>query len=305
MNASPPARSEGPTSTAPPAPTTDPAPTTPSAPQGPPASRRGPDRIAAAFARAAAEDRAALVIYLTAGYPDVATSRACYEAAVEAGADVLEIGLPFSDPMMDGPIIQAANQQVLDAGITVADQLALVADLGHLEVPKLAMTYVTIADTRGYASFAAELARAGASGVILPDLPVAEAGTWLEAAEEHGLATVFLASSVSTEERLEAIGGSSSGWVYAAGLLGVTGVNAVAGDVTRDLVARVRRHTDLPVAVGIGVKDRNSAAEVARYADGVIVGSAVVHVVGDGDPAGAPDRVAALVRQLRSGVAER
>ncbi|MFO7779381.1 MAG: tryptophan synthase subunit alpha [Nitriliruptoraceae bacterium] len=299
MTAPPPARGEATT----PATATDPA--TPTAPQDADVSTRGPDRIAAAFARAAAEDRAALVIYLTAAYPDLATSRACFEAAVEAGADVLEVGLPFSDPMMDGPIIQAANQHVLDTGIAVSDQLALVADLGHLDVPKLAMTYVTIADTRGYAAFAAELAAADVSGVILPDLPVAEATAWLEAAEGHGLATVFLASSVSTEERLAAIGRASSGWVYAAGLLGVTGVKSVAGDVTRELVGRVRRHTDLPVAVGIGVRDRSSAAEVARYADGVIVGSAVVRAVGDGDAAGAPDRVAALVRQLRSGVADR
>lgn len=271
----------------------------------PVATTDGPERIAAAFARAAAEDRAALVIYLTAAYPDLATSRACFEAAVEAGADVLEVGIPFSDPMMDGPIIQAANQHVLDAGITVADQLGMVADLGHLDVPKLAMTYVTIADTRGYARFAGELAAADVSGVILPDLPVAEAGPWLSAAAEQGLATVFLASSVSTEERLEAIGRASSGWVYAAGLLGVTGVKSVAGDVTRQLVDRVRRHTQLPVAVGIGVRDRTSAAEVARYADGVIVGSAVVRAAGEGEAAGAPARVAALVRELRAGVADR
>ncbi len=265
----------------------------------------GPARIAAAFARARAEDRAALVVYLTAAYPDPATSRACFEAAVEAGADILEVGLPFSDPMMDGPIIQAANQHVLDAGIRVSEQLDLVAGLGHLDVPKLAMTYVTIADTRGYARFAGELAAADVSGVILPDLPVAEAEPWLAAAEGEGLATVFLASSVSTDERLEAIGRASSGWVYAIGLLGVTGVNAVAGEVTRELVGRVRGHTDLPVAVGIGVRDRASAAEVARYADGVIVGSAIVKAAGEGDAAGAPARVGALVRELRAGVAER
>ena len=265
----------------------------------------GADRIAAAFARAKAEDRAALIVYLTAAYPDVATSRACYEAAVAAGADLLEIGIPFSDPMMDGPIIQAANQHVLDAGIGVADQLALVASLTHLDVPKLAMTYVTIADTRGYVAFARELAAADVAGVILPDLPVAEAEPWLEAAADHGLATVFLASSVSTEDRLAAIGAASSGWVYAAGLLGVTGVKSLASDVTRRLVSAVRRHTDLPVAVGIGVKDRASAAEVARYADGVIVGSAIVRAAGEGDPAGAPERVGALVRELRAGVADR
>jgi tryptophan synthase alpha chain len=265
----------------------------------------GPAAIQAAFDRAEADDRAALIVYLTACYPDAATSRACFEAAVEAGADILEVGIPFSDPMMDGPVIQAANQHVLDAGIGVRDQLELVRSLDHLDVPKLVMTYVTIADTRGYASFADELADAGVAGVILPDLPVAEAEAWLREAARHGLATVFLASSVSTDERLDAITAASSGWVYATGLLGVTGVKSVASDVTRELVSRVRARTQLPVAVGIGVKDRDSAAEVAGYADGVIVGSSVVRAAGDGDPAGAPARVGALVAELRAGVADR
>jgi tryptophan synthase alpha chain len=266
------------------------------------ATARGTDRIAEAFHRARAEDRAALVVYLTACYPDPATSRACFEAAVEAGADVLELGLPFSDPMMDGPIIQAANQRVLDAGHDLSAQLELAASLRHLEVPKLAMTYVTIADTRGWERFAAECAEAGLSGVILPDLPVAEAGPWLAAAHAHGLATVFLASSVSTDDRLDTIAATSTGFVYATGLLGVTGVRGVAQDETRTLVERVQARTDTPVAVGIGVKDRASAAEVAAYADGVIVGSSVVRAAGEGDPSEAPARVGALVRELRDGV---
>jgi tryptophan synthase alpha chain len=265
----------------------------------------GIERITEAFARARAEDRAALVVYLTACYPDPATSRACFEAAVEAGADILEVGMPFSDPMMDGPIIQAANQHVLEAGHGVSSQLELVASLAHLEVPKLAMTYVTIADTRGWDRFAGECADAGLSGVILPDLPVAEAGPWLEATGRRGLATVFLASSVSTDDRLDGIASTSSGFVYAAGLLGVTGVKGVAQDETSALVSRVRERTDTPVAVGIGVKDRTSAAAVAAYADGVIVGSSIVSAAGDGDPAEAPARVGALVRELRAGVERR
>lgn len=265
----------------------------------------GDARIAAAFARAKAEDRAALIVYLTACYPDAALSRACFEAAVEAGADILEVGIPFSDPMMDGPVIQAANQHVLDAGTTVTDQLEMIATLGHLDVPTLAMTYVTIADTRGYARFADELADAGLAGVILPDLPISEADAWLSEAERRGLATVFLASSVSTDERLAAIGERSSGWVYATGLMGVTGVKSVSAALTEPLVSRVRAHTQLPVAVGIGVKDRTSAAEVAQYADGVIVGSAILSAAADGDLSGAPQRVGALVRELRAGVARR
>ena len=265
----------------------------------------GAQRIQAAFDRARDEDRAALIVYLTSCFPNREVSAACFEAAVEAGADILEVGVPFSDPMMDGPIIQAANQQVLDAGVRVADHLEVIRSLDHLDVPKLVMTYVTIADTRGYASFADECAEAGLSGVILPDLPVPEADAWRREAERAGLATVFLASSVSTDERLDAIGAASQGWVYAVGLLGVTGVKGVAQDVTRDLVERIRPRTQVPVAVGIGVKDRASAAEVAAYADGVIVGSSVVKAAADGDPAGAPERIAALVRELRAGVERR
>lgn len=264
---------------------------------------KGVTAIEAAFAQASSEGRAALVAYLTAGYPDDATSEACFAAAVESGADIIEVGLPFSDPMMDGPIIQAANQAVLDRGATVDSLLDLVEGMRALEVPKVAMTYVTIADTRGYARFARECAESGIAGVILPDLPVVEASAWRSEAVQHGLATVFMASSVSTDERLAAIAEASTGWIYAAGLLGVTGVKEVAYDESRILVERVRRFSELPVAVGMGVKDRRSAAEVASFSDGVIVGSAIVQAIGDGDPAKAPSRVGALVRELRTGVA--
>jgi len=264
---------------------------------------RGPDRIAAAFARARAEDRAALIVYLTAGYPDPATSRACFRAAVEAGADIIEVGLPFSDPIMDGPIIQAANQAVLDSGLGLLGQLEVARDaLAGTGVPAVAMTYVTVADTRGYAVFAADCAAAGLDGVILPDLPVAEASVWREQAALHDLATVFLASSVSSEERLEGIARGSVGWVYAVGLLGVTGVDAVDDEATQRLIARIRSRTTTPVAVGVGVRDGATARRVAAVADGVIVGSAVIRAVGDGDPAGAPSRVGALVQELAGGM---
>jgi len=266
----------------------------------------GGDRIAAAFARAAAEDRAALIVYLTAGYPDPETSRACLRAAVEAGADIIEVGLPFSDPIMDGPTIQAANQAVLDAGIGLADQLTIARDaLADIDVPSVAMTYVTVADTRGYERFAADCLGAGLSGVILPDLPVLESSEWRAAAAVNGLATVFLASSVSSAERLDAIAKNSAGWIYAIGLLGVTGVDAVDDAPTRELVARIRERTATPVAVGIGVRDRATASSVASFADGVIVGSAVLRAVADGDPVGAAGRVHALVSDLREGMARR
>jgi len=164
------------------------------------------------------------------------------------------------------------------------------------------MTYVTVADTRGYARFAADCADAGLDGVILPDLPVVESAVWSEAAAGHDLATVFLASSVSSEPRLDAIAQASAGWIYAIGLLGVTGVDAVDDGPTRELVRRLRERTSTPIAVGIGVRDRATANSVASFADGVIVGSAVLRAVADGDPAGAPARVHELVTDLRAGM---
>jgi tryptophan synthase alpha chain len=267
------------------------------------AALRGPAAIAAAFARARDEGRAALIVYLTAGYPDPGTSARCFAAAVEGGADIVEVGLPFSDPIMDGPVIQAANQVVLDAGIRLTQQLAIAREgLAGTAVPAVAMTYVTVADTRGYGRFAADCVAAGLDGVILPDLPVPESDEWCAITRDHDLAPIFLAASVSSDERLDGIAARSAGWVYAAGLLGVTGVDAVDDAPTRRLVARIRERTTTPVAVGIGVRDRATAAQVAGFADGVIVGSALLRVIGAGPTATAPDRVRELVADLRAGM---
>lgn len=246
--------------------------------------------------------RAALICYLPAGYPDLGTSARCLVAAAEAGADVLEIGFPFSDPIMDGPTIQAASQHALDAGYRVDDFLGVARQVTEeVEVPALVMTYYTIPDSRGVARFAADARGAGLSGAILPDLPADEAGPWLEAAGDAGLQTVFLASSVSSDDRLQSIAGASTGFVYAVGLLGVTGVKTVEA-ATEGLVARIRRHADVPVCVGVGVRTRDQARDVAGYADGVIVGSAIVETVGDGRGEEAPSRVRELVGELRRGI---
>lgn len=261
----------------------------------------GPSAIHDAIRSANDDGRAALVIYLPAGFPTMAASRQCLEAAVDAGADVLEVGFPFSDPIMDGPTIQAASQHALDQGYRVDDDLAMCAELtANVDAPALTMTYYTIPDRRGVGSFARHCAEAGLSGAILPDLPADEGGPWRAAAADAGLATVFLASSVSTDERLADIGAASTGFVYATGLLGVTGVKDVAVE-TEQLVGRVRPHTDVPVCVGVGIKTPQHARDVAAYADGVIVGSAVVQVAADGDPAAAPDRVHDLVAALHEG----
>jgi len=263
----------------------------------------GAQRIAAVFDQCRAQRRAALIVYLPAGFPDMATSQACLEAAAAAGADLLEVGFPFSDPMMDGPTIQAANQVALDHGYGVPDDLLMCSLLtAATHVPAVAMTYYTIPDARGLEWFAEGIQAAGLAGAILPDLPANEAAPWLDQARLRGLATIFLASSVSSDARLAAIADVSGGWVYAAGLLGVTGVKAVDDSETRDLVARIRKHTTLPVAVGLGVRTADQAGLVAAYADGVIVGSAAVTAVADGPIESAPQRVAGFVRELRRGI---
>ncbi len=255
--------------------------------------------------RAANEDgRAALVIYLPAGFPDIDGSRACLEAAAEGGADVLEVGFPYSDPLMDGPTIQAANQVALDQGLTPADDFAMCAQLTRaVGIPALVMTYYNIAwhyrGTEQLADFAQAARDAGLVGAILPDLPAEVGGPWSRIAAEHGLSTVFLAAPTSTEDRLAAVAEASTGFVYATSTLGVTGERQSLSDMAAPLVERLRARTDKPICVGIGVTTREHAAEVAAFADGVIVGSAVVRAAGEGGPAAVRDLVGRLAAGCR------
>jgi tryptophan synthase alpha chain len=271
--------------------------------------------VAAAIRAANADGRAALVIYLPAGYPDLPTSRACLEAAAGAGADLLEVGFPYSDPLMDGPTIQAANQVALDAGCTPDDDFALCAALTTaVDVPTLVMTYYNLAwhypgpgrrggvaagDGRGDGldDFAAACRAAGLAGAILPDLPAEEGDRWRKAAAAHDLDTVFLAAPTSRDLRLQAVADASTGFVYATSTLGVTGERRSLSATAAPLVTRVRDVTDRPVCVGIGVTTGAHAAEVAGFADGVIVGSAAARAAGEGGP----EAVAALVRELADG----
>jgi tryptophan synthase alpha chain len=248
------------------------------------------------------DDRAALVVYLPAGFPDMPTSRACLEAAAEHGADLLEIGFPYSDPLMDGPAIQAASQAALERGYTTADDFAMCSSLtASLGVPALVMTYYNLAwhyrGTERLDDFAAAAQDAGLAGAILPDLPAEEGAPWLAVAGRHGLATVFLAAPTSSDERLAAVAEASSGFVYATSLLGVTGERASLSAMAAPLVKRLRRCTARPVCVGIGVSTAEHATEVAGFADGVVVGSAVVRAARDRGAAG----VAALVREFAEG----
>jgi tryptophan synthase alpha chain len=224
------------------------------------------------------EGRAALVAYGVAGFPDLDGSLAAFRAMAEAGADVLEVGPPYSDPLIDGPVIQRAVTAALDAGTRLDDVLGLVNELtASVDAPVVLLVYYNLVAHRGPRRFAAELAAAGACGAVVPDLPPEEAEEWLEAAAAAQVAPVFLAAPTSSDARLAAIANAGRGFVYAQARLGVTGLRASLAAGVEDLVGRVRAHTDLPVCAGIGVSNAEQAAAVARFADGVIVGTALVH----------------------------
>jgi len=256
--------------------------------------------VSAAFAKAAAEDRAALVGYLPAGYPSVEGAIEAILAMAEAGADVIELGLPYSDPLIDGPVIQEAVHEALLRGTTVADVLRTVRAVAGAGVPTLVMTYWNPVDHHGVGAFARELAEAGGSGLITPDLTPEEAGQWLAAAAEYDLDPVFLIAPSSTNERIELITSQCSGFVYAASRMGITGTREAVSSDAAELVQRARKYTRLPIGVGLGVRDGRQAAEVASFADGVIVGSAFVQRLLAAD---SPQEGIAGVRELASELA--
>jgi len=254
-----------------------------------------------AFAAAKAENRAALVGYLPAGYPSVDGAIDALVAMVEGGCDVIEIGLPYSDPVMDGPTIQRAVDAALAGGVRIADVMRTVEAVAKTGVPTLIMTYWNPIERHGVDRFARELAAAGGAGVITPDLTPEEAGPWLEATKTHGIDTVFVVAPSSSPERIAIVSGVTTGFVYAAAVMGVTGARTEVGTAAEHLVARVRASHDGPVAVGIGVSTGQQAAEVASYADGVISGSAFVKCLLDAET---PEQGVHAVGRLAAELAE-
>ncbi|MFF9317709.1 tryptophan synthase subunit alpha [Streptomyces sp. NPDC014735] len=258
--------------------------------------------LSSTLARAKAENRAALIAYLPAGFPTVDGAIAAVKEVVAGGADIVEVGLPHSDPVLDGPVIQTADDIALRGGVRIADVMRTVREAHEATgAPILVMTYWNPIDRYGVERFTAELAEAGGAGCILPDLPVQESALWREHADKRGLATVFVVAPSSKDERLATITAAGSGFVYAASLMGVTGTRESVGEQAQDLVERTRATTSLPVCVGLGVSNARQAAEVAGFADGVIVGSAFVKGMLD-----APDEEAGLaaVRTLAGELAE-
>jgi tryptophan synthase alpha chain len=270
------------------------------------AGGRAASPVTAAFRRARAEGRAALVGYLPAGYPTVDGAVRALEAMVEAGVDIVEVGLPYSDPLMDGPTIQQAVESALRSGTTTRDVLRTVEQVASSDTAVLVMSYWNPIERYGPERFARDLASVGGAGVITPDLIPDEANAWLPAAREHELDSVFLVAPSSTEERIALTVAACRGFVYAASTMGVTGTRAAVGTAAAALVARTRRVTDLPVAVGLGVSSGDQAAEVAAFADGVIVGSAFVRLLLDAsDEASGMKAVASLAAELADGVRRR
>ena len=258
-----------------------------------------PGRLGRIFDACHAEGRAALIGYLPTGYPDVATSIGAM-VAMSADCDIIEVGVPYSDPGMDGPVIATATEAALQAGVRVADTLRAVEAISAAGGNAVVMTYWNPVLHYGIDAFARDLAGAGGLGLITPDLIPDEADQWLIAAEQHNLDRIFLVAPSSTPERLARTVDACRGFVYAASTMGVTGTRDAVSNAAPSLVHRVREVSDIPIGVGLGVRSREQAAEIAHFANGVIVGSALVSALSDGVPA-----VRALTGELAAGVREK
>lgn len=254
------------------------------------------------FARCRAEGRAALIGYLPVGYPSVEGSLDAVRALARGGADIVEVGMPYSDPVMDGPVIQRAATEALAQGVHVDDVFRATAAVRDAGAVPVVMSYWNLVLRRGVDRYAADLVASGGAGMITPDLVPEEAGEWREASERHGLDRIFLVAPSSTPERISIVTNASSGFVYTASTMGVTGTRGSVGSAASELVARVRPTTDLPLCVGLGVSTRAQAAEVASFADGVIVGSALVSTLLDRSPEEGLVALRALTEELAEGV---
>lgn len=240
-------------------------------------------RIAETFAALRQRGAKGLITYLTAGDPDLERTAALIAVMDRAGADIIEIGIPFSDPLADGPVIQAASNRALAAGVTVDKILAMVAAVrAAVAAPLVLMTYYNPVFQRGLEAFCRRAAESGVDGVIVPDLPYEESGPLLRAADRHGIDLIPLVAPTSTPSRIAAICAQARGFIYCVSVTGVTGMRETIETDLRRLGDSVRQHTNLPVAIGFGVSGPEAAARVASFCDAVVVGSAIVRLIGDG-----------------------
>lgn len=260
-------------------------------------------------ARCLAQSRPAFVGYYPVGYPDVQRSLQAMEAIVQGadghGADMVEIGIPYSDPLMDGPVIQRAASAALEAGVRTRDVFTAAERVAAIGAMPMTMTYWNLIEAYGVQAFARDFANAGGGGVITPDLPADDCAEWIEATDHYGVDRIFLVAPSSSDERLRMTMRASRGWVYATSVMGVTGARAHTSDAAPRIVARARAaDPSIPVGVGLGVSNEQQAAEIGSYADLVIVGSALINTIES-----APDfdtglpKLASLASELAAGVA--
>jgi tryptophan synthase alpha chain len=256
-------------------------------------------RLAHAFSRARAENRAAFVAYLCAGDPDFDTSLRACRALVDGGVDVLELGVPFSDPLADGLTNQLAAQRALESGMTTAKVFELVRRIRDFsEIPIVFYTYYNLVFTNGVDAYVRAAAAAGVDGMLTLDLPPEEAGEVASACRAHGVDTVFIVAPTTPDERIAKIATAATGFIYYVSREGVTGVrDQVAGNIP-EMLGRIRKHTTLPVAVGFGISTRAQVAQIAAQADGVVVGSALVNCIKDN--LGAPEKIVARLTAVAS-----
>jgi tryptophan synthase alpha chain len=258
-------------------------------------------RLASTFAHLRSEPRVGLVTYVTAGDPDLARSADIVRALARAGADVLEVGVPFSDPVADGPVIQRAAERALAAGGSLAASLGLVASVrGDVEAPIVLFTYANPVFRLGVSRFAERAASAGVDGVLVLDLPVEEADAARRALVRAGIDMIFLLSPTTSDDRISAAARAGSGFLYAVSRLGVTGPRDVLADGAEALVRRIRERSPLPVALGFGISRPEHVRQVGQWADAAVVGSGLVQVVAEA--AGGPDllpRVTGYVKWLK------
>lgn len=257
-------------------------------------------RLGSVFAACRGEGRAALIGYLPTGYPSVDVSIDAMVALVESGCDIIEVGVPYSDPGMDGPVIATATEAALQGGVRVRDTLRAVEAISTAGGSPVVMTYWNLMLHYGIDAWARDLAAAGGLGMITPDLIPEEAEQWIAASDAHNLDRIFLVAPSSTPERLANTVAASRGFVYAASTMGVTGARDVVSSAAPELVGRIKEISDIPVGVGLGVRSREQAAEIAAFADGVIVGSALVSALTDGLAA-----VRTLTEELAVGVRQK
>ena len=259
------------------------------------------NRLNSCFEKLGADNRKALIPFITAGDPSLTFTEPMMHALVDAGADVIELGIPFSDPMADGPVIQRASERALAAGTRLEDVLNIVKSFRatNQTTPVVLMGYLNPIEIMGYENFAKKAQIVGVDGILIVDLPPEEMGEFQPLLQAHDIAPIFLVAPTTTSERIKIIAEKSAGYLYYVSIKGVTGSANLDVSAVADKVAEIRQHTNLPIGVGFGIKNAETAAKIAKVSDAVIVGSAIVQQIETGNPEKLLETIPAFVRELR------